>query len=106
MPPEQYPVLIDRDQDRPQVGWITNILMSVLGDMCVRKKLAPNLAATSADIKTLVRSRFRGEIELPKILLTEGWRSLHILPELLSVLEGQRNVRISDLKSDTPLLLE
>jgi ribonuclease D len=106
MPPDQYPMLIDRDQDRPQVSWLTNILMSVLGDLCVRKKLAPNLAATNADIKSLVRSRLRGETEFPITLLTQGWRSMHILPELLSVLDGGRSVRISNLKSETPLSLE
>jgi ribonuclease D len=106
MPPDQFPPPIDRDQDPPQVGWFTNILMSVLGDLCVRKKLAPNLAATNADIKSLVRSRLRGEAALPNTLLTQGWRSEQILPELLSVLEGRRSVRISDLKSETPLSIE
>ncbi|NKB16264.1 MAG: hypothetical protein HC774_04305 [Sphingomonadales bacterium] len=33
---------------------------------------------------------------LPELSLTEGWRAQHVLPELLSVLEGRRLVRIAD----------
>ncbi len=105
-PPDQYPAPVDRDQDPPQVGWVTNILLAVLGDLCVRQKLAANLVATNADVKALVRSRLRGDTSPPTSLLTQGWRSAHILPELLSVLEGRRSVRIGNVKAEAPLSLE
>jgi ribonuclease D len=105
-PPDQLPAPVDRDQDPPQVGWLTNILTAVLGDLCVRRKLAANLVAANADIKALVRSRIRSEPDLPKSMLTQGWRRAHILPELVAVLEGRRSVRIGDLKADAPLSLE
>lgn len=104
-PPEEYPAPVDRDQDPPQVGWVTNILLAVLGDLCVRQKLASNLVATNADVKALVRSRLRGDPSLPTSLLTQGWRAAHILPELISVLEGQRSVRIGNVKAEAPLSL-
>ncbi len=106
MPSDQYPALVDRDQDPPQVGWLTNILLAVLGDLCVRKELASNLVATNADVKALVRSRLRGDPLPPGSLLSQGWRSAEILPELLSVLEGRRSVRVADLKAESPLSLE
>lgn len=104
-PPDQYPSPVDRDQDPPQVGWATNILMAVLGSLCIRQQLAPNLVATNADVKALVRGRFRGDSSPPKSLLTEGWRAAHVLPDLVAVLEGKRSVRIGDLKSEAPLSL-
>jgi ribonuclease D len=104
-PPDQYPLPIDRDQDPPQVGWLTNILLAVLGDLCVRLKLASNLATTNADIKALVRSKIRGDSSSARSLLTQGWRSTKILPELLSVLDGRRSVRIEDPKREAPLNL-
>jgi ribonuclease D len=102
-PPDQYPLPVDRDQDPLQVGWLTNILLAVLGDLCVRLKLASNLAATNADVKALVRSKMRGDTASAKSLLTQGWRSTTILPELRSVLDGRRSIRIVDPKAEAPL---
>jgi hypothetical protein len=49
-----------------------------------------------------VRARLGGE-ELPgDSLLTQGWRSQHVLPELLAVLDGKRAIFVSDLKRETP----
>jgi len=106
LPPEQYPAPIDRDLDPPQIGWATSILLAVLGDLCVRRQLASNLVAANADVKTLVRARFRGEPLPAESSLTHGWRAKQILPELQSVLEGHRAVRIADLKDDAPLAVE
>ena len=106
IPSEQYPPLVDRDLDPPQISWVTNILLAVLGDLCVRRQLASNLVATNADVKALVRARFRGESLLPESSLTHGWRAQHILPEIQAVLEGRRAVRIADLKADAPLAVD
>jgi ribonuclease D len=104
IPPDQYPALLDRDQDPPQIAWVTNILLAVLGDLCVRKQLAANLVATNSDVKSLVRAAFRGEP--PESSLTHGWRAEHILPELQAVLEGRRSIRIADVKQDAPFTFE
>src|SRR5947209_12547284 len=37
LPSEEYPAPVDRDLDPPQVGWATNILLAVLGDLCIRR---------------------------------------------------------------------
>jgi ribonuclease D len=106
LPLEHCPRVAEREQDPNQLGWVANILAAVLGDLCVRWRLAPNLVATSNDIKLLVRARLQsnGDDALPaESLLTQGWRSRHILPELLAVLDGRRSVRVADVRAEAPL---
>jgi ribonuclease D len=103
LPIEQCPVVAETDRDPPQVGMVAAILMAVLGDVCARRHLAANLVATTQDVKLLVRSRF-ADLDLPAdSLLTRGWRQEHILPELLAVLDGRRDVRVADVRAEAPL---
>jgi ribonuclease D len=106
LPVSECPVLIERDQDSPQVGWVVNILLAVLGDLCVRRNLAPNLVASHYDVKVLVRAYFQGTAPAGELLLTEGWRGRHILPELQAVLEGRRSLRIANIIAESPLIIE
>jgi ribonuclease D len=106
LPLAECPTPAEREQDAPQVGWIANVLNAVLGDFCVRQRLAGNLVATSQDVKLLVRARLQGEPLPSESLLTRGWRSEHVLPELLAVLDGRRSVRIADLTADSPFAVE
>ena len=106
IPPHEYPALAERDQDPPQVSWVVNILLAVLGNFCISRRLAPNLVASNYDVKVLVRAFFQGAPPPPESLLTRGWRKTHILPELMAILEGKRTLRIADVKAESPLLLE
>ena len=92
-----------REQDPPQVALVASLLGAVLGDLCVRRRLAPNVVATSSDIKMLARSAAQRQPPPEDATLCQGWRGKHILPELLAVLEGKRTVRIVDPASDAPL---
>jgi ribonuclease D len=106
LPAAECPEPADRDQDPNQVSLVTSVLMAVLGDFCARNRLAPNLVASTADVKLLVRSRLAGE-ELPeRSLLTRGWRSKHVLPGLLAVLDGRKLLRIANLRADAPFASE
>ena len=101
LPPEQLPAAVDRDQDPPQVAWVTNVLNAVLGDLCARRELAANLVASTSDVRLLVRAA-RARAPLPEeSSLTHGWRAAHVLPDLLAVLEGKRSLRIADLRGET-----
>jgi ribonuclease D len=106
LPPEQCPAVAEREQDPPQVGLVSNVLLAVLGDLCARQQLAPNLVANSHDVKLLVRARLQtagGGDWLPhESLLTHGWRSRFVLPELLDVLEGRRSLRVADPAATAP----
>jgi ribonuclease D len=99
---EELPEVAEREQDPPQVGWVANVLMAVLGDLCSRLRLAPNLVASSQDVKFLIRNRLRGEPPPAESLLTQGWRSQHILPHLQAILDGRQALRIADPTRETP----
>jgi ribonuclease D len=102
LPLEDCPAVSGREQDPPQVTLVSSVMTAVLGDLCVRRGLAPNLVASGADVKLLVRGRLADQ-ELPsESLLTAGWRRGHILPDLLAVLEGRRSLRIADVAADAP----
>ncbi len=102
LPLESCPAVLGREQDPPQVTLASSVLSAVLGDLCIRRELAPNLVANGADVKLLVRARLAGQ-ELPsESLLTTGWRRDHILPDLLAILDGRRSLRIADLSADAP----
>jgi ribonuclease D len=74
----------------------------VLGDFCARSRLAANLVATGNDVKLLVRSRVQGADLPADSLLTQGWRSQHVLPDLLAMLDGRRRLRIADVQAEAP----
>jgi len=106
LPLEECPLPLERDQDPPQVQLVTNILTALLGDWCARHEVAQSLAATSQDVKLLVRARLQGE-ELPEAsALVRGWRARHLLPEVLAMLDGKRTLRIADIASETPFTFE
>jgi ribonuclease D len=106
LPSDQWPRAAERDQDPPQVGLIANVLQAVLGDYCARHELAPGLVATSSDVKLLVRAGMQGAPPPAESLLTQGWRARHVLPELLAVLEGRRSLRVANVRSDAPFVVE
>jgi ribonuclease D len=106
LPAEECPVPLDREQDPPQVQLVGSVLMAVLGDLCARERLAPNLVASTTDVKLLVRARLAGQPLPEDSLLTHGWRSAHVLPDLLAVLEGRRALRIADVRAEAPFAYE
>jgi ribonuclease D len=102
LPLEDCPIVCGREQDPPQLAWIANVLIAVLGDVCIRRNLAPNLVASNNDVKLLVRARRAGQSPPSSSLLGVGWRREHILPHLLDILDGRSLLRIADLMSDAP----
>jgi ribonuclease D len=102
LPADEWPHVIERDNDPIQVGMAAGILNAVLADLCARKQISSSLVATAQDVKCLVRARLANEPLPAESHLTHGWRKDHILPELLEILEGKRVVRIGDLRADAP----
>jgi ribonuclease D len=102
LPLEHCPALFEREQDPPQAALLSNVLLALLGDVCVRASLAPNVVCSTQDIRTLVRSRLQGR-ELPSTsILAEGWRSRHILPRMLEFLDGKQSIRVADVHAEAP----
>jgi ribonuclease D len=106
LPAEELPLAMEREQDPPQVQLVASVLNAVLGDLCARKRLAPSLAATAAEIKLLVRARLAGGPLPDNALLTHGWRAAYVLPELLDILDGRRAVRVANVAADAPFSYE
>jgi ribonuclease D len=102
LPLEDCPIVCGREQDPPQLALVASVLSAVLGDVCIRRGLAPNLVASNNDVKLLVRARLAGQAPPSESLLSAGWRRAHILPELLAVLEGRRMLRIADVAAEAP----
>lgn len=102
LPPEDCPVPTEREQDPLQVSMIANLVGAVLNDVATKEQVAPSLAGTSADVKTLVKAHIQGKPPPPECQLLKGWRARHLLPHLQAILEGKRSLRIADVKSETP----
>ena len=106
LPPEQWPKIVDRDQDPPQITLVGSVLSAVLGDLSLRLSVAPNLIANGQDLKQLVRAK-RSRAAIPAdCILTTGWRAAHVLPELMAILEGKRLLQVADVRANTPFAYE
>jgi ribonuclease D len=105
LPIEQCPAANEREQDPPQVSWLTGLLSAILGQWCREVGLASGLAATAADLKQLVRTHVCPDQPPRPCLLDEGWRALHVRPMLEAVLRGERAVRVARPADATPLEL-
>lgn len=106
LPMEALPRVEEREQDRPQVSLIVNLLAAIVNDFCSREKLAIGLTATTSDLKDLVRAKMRNEAVSETNLLMNGWRKDHVLPMLHDVLDGKRTVRIANVNAESPFALE
>jgi ribonuclease D len=106
LPAADCPEPADRDQDPAQVGLVTNVLTAVLGDFCARHRLAPNLVASTTDVKLLVRAQLAGGGPPERSILTRGWRAEHVLPTLDAILTGRRLLRVADVGAETPFAYE
>lgn len=106
LPLDECPPVEEREQDPPQVQLVTSILQALVGDWCARHHVAPPLATTVSEIKTLVRARQQEQPPPEGLLLTQGWRGTHLLPEIQAMLEGKKMLRIADVNSTTPFLFD
>jgi ribonuclease D len=106
LPVEECPAIAEREQDPPQVGLVANVLQAVLGDLCSRLRVAPNLVSTSQDVRLLVRGRHQGNPLPAESLLTQGWRAAHILPPLTAILDGRQSLRVADITAEAPFAFQ
>jgi ribonuclease D len=102
LPTDALPLAVEREQDPVQVGLVGNVLGAALVDFCNRIHVAPNLVASSADVKLLVRARLLGAPTPAENILSRGWRRDHILPHLQALLDGRRSIAVADVHSETP----
>jgi ribonuclease D len=103
VPVDSLPAAAEREQDPPQVHLAASVVQAALVDFALKEHLAPNLVASSQDVKNLVRAKVAGEPAPEQSPLLRGWRREFILPHVMAVLEGRRLVRVAELGREAPL---
>ena len=103
LPKDQWPEPAPRDLEAPQAQPLVSFLQLVLQHHCAKARLAQPLAATQAELKTLVRLHLAGETDPSEGLLASGWRRQHLLPLLRDALAGRLALRVEDTRRDEPL---
>jgi ribonuclease D len=103
MPAEELPHFIEREQESPQLNLVGTLLGALLPDFAARRKVAPGLVATAAELRGLVKAFAAGRVSEFDGNLTRGWRASEVLPHFLAVLEGRLSLRVADVNRDAPL---
>ncbi len=103
LPIESCPIVLDKEQDPPQVSLTVSLMSAVLPDFAARSRIAPGLVATVAELRSLVRAFAAGEMKDVKNNLTKGWRATEVLPHFVALLEGRIGLRLANIKNDAPL---
>ncbi len=90
----------------PNLGLLGQFLATGLGVICREASLAPSLAGSSQQLRTLAAWKL-GLIELsePPTLVT-GWRREVIGDEIDRLLSGKRTIRVRNPADDQPLVIE
>jgi len=99
---EQWPEFAERDNDPPQVALINNFLMAALGSYCAEHHITPGLAATSQDVKQLIRDYLAKSATPKETALHRGWRARQVLPFLQALLSGRKAMAIGEPRSAAP----
>ena len=105
VPKSDWPETFQRSRI-PNLGLLGQFLATALGVICREKSIAPNLASSTQELRTMAAWRL-GMIKLPEEpRLFRGWRREVIAEEIDRVLEGKKSLRIIDPKSSQPLTIE
>lgn len=101
LPAEECPATAEREVEVPQAAPLVSALTLVLADWGGRHHMAPALAASVSDLKGLVKACLQDE-DPSSLPFAQGWRGQHLLPALLSFLEGKTALRVRDVRSAHP----
>ncbi len=105
LPEAEWPQVFRRE-DPPQVSVLGQLLGVAANNLAAEHEVDIALLATAADLQELVRWRLGlldGDRE-PPILI--GWRGEILGHTLLEILNGERSVRVGNVKRPSPLLFE
>lgn len=105
VPKSEWPETFKRSRI-PNLGLLGQFLATALGVICREKSIAPNLASSTQELRTMAAWRL-GMIKLPEEpRLFRGWRREVIAEEIDRVLEGKKSLRVIDPKSTQPLTID
>lgn len=106
LPASELPTRVQRDIDPVGIVHMTQILAAALSSWCAKNQVTQSLVAGSRDLKQLVRARHTKAELSEKSPFASGWRTEHLLPYLDAILQGQASIRISDVTSESPFVIE
>ena len=90
----------------PNLGLLGQFLATALGVICREENIAPNLASSTQELRTMAAWRL-GMIKLDEEpRLFSGWRREVIAEKIDDVLEGRKTLRVVDARSNQPLTID
>jgi ribonuclease D len=105
LPESELPTPMRRD-DPSQLNLLSQLLAVAANNLAAAHHVDPALLATTDDLRDLVRWRL-GQVESKDgLLVLGGWRGEILGEPLRELLDGKRRIRVGDLQSESPLVLE
>ncbi len=101
--PDQCPEPPEKEIETPAMVIASGVLSAVLGDICIRQKLAQSLVASLSEIRAVVRAKGQNKPIPEGLSLREGWRRKLVWPLIEAVLDGKRLLRLKDLANESPI---
>jgi ribonuclease D len=90
----------------PQLNVLGQFLATAVGGLCRQLEIAPSLVGTASDMRELLAYKLgHGQDEAPPTLTT-GWRAEVVGDLIDDLLAGKASLRISDLTSRDPLVID
>ncbi len=106
VPDAELPGPNSRSDDRFGQSMLISLLSAALARTCIESDVAPSLAGSAQDIRELVRWKIEGSPKDSPPELLQGWRGQICGKTLLDVIEGKLILRVADLESEIPILVE
>lgn len=106
VPEDQLPRLPNRVDDLSGGPMLVGILTAALAYACIHAKVSQTLAATTGDIKELVRWHLEGRPANDLPVLMQSWRAEVCGNLMLDVLEGRKSLRVTDPSQEVPVRIE
>jgi ribonuclease D len=95
----------ERRDDPQQVAVLAKLLSVAANGLAAEHEVDPALLATTADLQELVRWYLEQD-GTPKPALLQGWRASIVAEPLLGFLQGDRCMRVGNVKRANPLVFD
>jgi ribonuclease D len=105
LPAAQCPLVRRNDKDHDE-QILAQLLSIALANRCAQMDVAMGLVGTTADLRHLVRWQVYGDRSGETPRLMQGWKAEVCGGLLTDVLAGKITLRVSDPRSDHPLVFE
>jgi len=106
LPEEECPGGERHRSPPPQLAMLGQFLATAVAGMCRRMELAPALVGTSSDMRDLLAHKLGYDDGEREPLLATGWRRGVVGDLVDDLLAGRASLRIGDLRSHDPLVIE